>query len=147
MRAACVDRQLIMPTAEQWKLQRGAYRDGQDLVLPVVDARVSIFLPVNRSVRELYWRPRVLVPGGGKNQLYEKAYYRGDAHLISFGECASRTSRPMDHCTSVESPSWICCVLAQSVYRRFMVLRRRWHAFPSRPIRYHRDTPVRQLPI
>lgn len=66
-----------MPTAEQWRLQRGAYRDGQDLVLPVVDARVSIFLPVNRSVSYLYWTPRVFVPGGGNNKLYEQTGYYG----------------------------------------------------------------------
>ena len=77
MRAACVDRQLIMPTAEQWKLTNDAYRDGQDLVLPVVNARVSILLPVNRSVSYLYWRPKIFVPGGGKNQIYELASYYG----------------------------------------------------------------------
>lgn len=83
MRAACVDRRLIMPTAEQWILQRGAYRDGQDLVLPVVDALVNIFLPVNRSVRDLYWSPQVFVPGGGKNQLYERANYYGADRVTS----------------------------------------------------------------
>lgn len=98
-----------MPTAEQWILQRGAYRDGQDLVLPVVDARVAIFLPVNRSVSYLYWRPQIFVPGGGKNKLYEQAGYYGADRVTAAPPTVAASGNaptvPVDQWTV--APAWI----------------------------------------
>ena len=76
MRAACLDSRLIMPTAEQWTLAGGAYRDGQDLVLPIENSAISVFLLLGGSVSNMRWTPRmVLVPTGSNNRLLCTANY------------------------------------------------------------------------
>ena len=84
MRGACVDRQLIMPTAEQWILKDGAYRDGQDIVLPVFDSWAAIYLPVGGSVSTFRHVPNaIFVPSGGDGKVFRTANYFAQNRITS----------------------------------------------------------------
>lgn len=84
MRAACVDRQLIMPTAEQWIVWGGAYHDGQDLVFPTIGSAAAIYLPVGGSVSTFRHVPKaVFVPSGGDGKLYRIANYFAQDRITS----------------------------------------------------------------
>ena len=84
MMAACVDRQLIMPTAEQWIIRNGAYRDGQDIVLPVIGSSASIYLPVGGSVSTFSHMPNaVFMPSGGNGKFLRSANYFAQDRITS----------------------------------------------------------------
>ena len=73
-----------MPTAEQWGLKGGAYRDGKDIVLPVIGSVASVYLPVGGSVSTFRHRPNaVFVPSGGNGTLYRIANYYAQDRITS----------------------------------------------------------------
>lgn len=73
-----------MPTAEQWTLTGGAYRDGQDLVFPTLGSEAAIYLPVGGSVSTFRHVPKaVFVPSGGDGRLLRLASYFAQNRITS----------------------------------------------------------------
>lgn len=79
MRAAVVDGRLIVPTAEHWQVDQGAYQDGTAIVLPTVGARADLWVPVQGRVSRATFTLTVRVPSGGDDRvLHEFGYFARD---------------------------------------------------------------------